>query len=105
MMPRARPVTWWAALTWWAAPLILAACSATRATSQECAEIMDRIVDLELHEMGYADPALAARKRDELRPTLAPDLERCRGRSMPKGALECVRRAATAEEITHRCLH
>ncbi len=81
-----------------------AACRSSRATTQECTEIMDRIVDLELREMGYQDPVLAARKRDELHVLLAPELERCRGRRLPAGALACVRRAATSEDITHRCL-
>jgi hypothetical protein len=73
-------------------------------TAAECAEIFDRIVDLELKEMGYSDPVLAARKREQLAALLAPELVRCEGLRMPRAALACVRRAATAEEITHRCL-
>jgi hypothetical protein len=79
-------------------------CSTSRATAEECDRIFERIVDLELHEMGYRDPALAARKKAELRTTLAPDLKRCPGRRLRSGAMDCVNRAESAEEISHRCL-
>ena len=79
-------------------------CASRRAGADDCEEILNRIVQLELSEMGYADPALAVRKQEELRRALAPQLGRCRGRRLSAGALACVRRATTAEEITHRCL-
>ncbi len=81
-----------------------AGCSTSRATPEQCDQIFARIVDLELAEMGYADPVLAERKKTELRATLAPELRRCPGRRLAAGALDCVKRAATAEEISHRCL-
>jgi hypothetical protein len=84
--------------------LVLAACNGQRATRQDCVEILDRIVELELRETGFRDPALVARKREELRKTFAPELARCTGRRLPKDALACVRNATSAEEVSHRCL-
>jgi len=82
----------------------LSACSGPRATADDCGAIFDRIVELELHEMGYRDPVLAERRRVELRRALAPELQRCVGRRLAPTARACVREARTAEDLTHRCL-
>lgn len=84
--------------------LALSACSAAPATEAECAQILDRIVELELRESGYNDAVLIARRQAELREKLALELKGCVGRRLPKRALECVRRADSAEAISHRCL-
>jgi hypothetical protein len=80
------------------------ACRRQAATPEDCRAILDRIVELELHELGFRDPALAQRKADEARAALAPDLARCHGVRLRPGALDCVRQASTVEEISHRCL-
>jgi hypothetical protein len=80
------------------------ACSGRRATAEDCARILDRIVELELRERGYRDPVLLERKRRQLRAALGAELEQCRGQRLRAGALECVKRATGAEEISHRCL-
>jgi hypothetical protein len=89
-----------------AIPLTLfgAGCSRHRATDADCAEILDRIVELELAERGFRDPALVELKKDELHRVLAPDVKQCQGRALPTGALACVRAARSVEEISHRCL-
>lgn len=79
-------------------------CRGQRATAEDCGAIFDRIVFLELQELGYRDPALAERRRAELRRLLAEDLKRCEGRALPASARACVGEAKTAEELTHRCL-
>lgn len=85
--------------------LAVASCGGNgRATSQACSEIFDRIVELELRELGFRDPELVTRKREQLRRTFAPEIQRCHGRRLPDHALACVRKAASAEEISHRCL-
>lgn len=84
--------------------LTFAACSAAPATDADCAQILDRIVELELRESGYNDAVLIARRQAELREKLALELKGCVGRRLPKRALECVRRADSAEAISHRCL-
>jgi hypothetical protein len=79
-------------------------CPAGHATLANCQEILDRIVEIELAEQRFADPALTARKQRHLRRLLAPDLKRCEGRPLPLGALACLRGARTTEEISHTCL-
>lgn len=86
------------------AALVVAACASERATPADCTVIFDRIVALELAEMGYRDPALAERKRAELARRLAPELARCEGRRIGEGARACVAAATSAEELVHRCL-
>jgi hypothetical protein len=81
-----------------------AGCGNGRATPRACLEIFDRIVELELREQGFRDPALLARKREQLRLAFAPDLERCHQRPLPTDALRCVRKATSTEEISHGCL-
>ena len=80
------------------------ACGGRRATAKDCARILDRIVELELRERGYHDPALLERKRRELRRSLAAELEHCRGKRLRSDALNCLERASGSEEISHRCL-
>ena len=84
--------------------LLAAGCSPHRATDADCAEILDRIVEIELAERGFRDPALVELKKEELHRVLGPDLSQCEGRALPSGALACVRAAQSVEEITHRCL-
>lgn len=74
------------------------------ATQEECARLFGRLVDLELQEMGYRDPTLAARWRARLAARHAPLVESCVGRRLPPGALACAARARTAEEVSHGCL-
>jgi hypothetical protein len=79
-------------------------CTGRRATREDCRQILDRLVDLELQERGFRDPALAARSRALAETTFASDLSACEGRRIPRTALSCVQSAATSEEISHRCL-
>lgn len=83
----------------------LAGCEAQpRATPAQCREILGRIVALELREQGYRDPVLLQRRTRELERRFDSELERCVGRPMPRHALACVRRAPSAEAISHLCL-
>ncbi len=74
-----------------------------RATQENCRLILDRLVDLELAERGFRDPALAARWRAEARATHAADLATCEGKRMPRAALACVQTATRSGEISDRC--
>ncbi len=80
------------------------ACHRHRATPAECRFILERIVELELHELGFRDPVLAQRKSAAAQRTFSPDLEQCAGVRMQDGAMACVRQAKSVEEISHRCL-
>ncbi len=83
--------------------ITLAACGKP-ASEADCAAILDRIVELELREGGFNDAVLIAKRQVEMRTKLGGELGDCVGRRLPKDALECVRRADSAEAISHRCL-
>ena len=80
------------------------ACGGRRATREDCRQILDRLVDLELQERGFRDPALAARWRAQAEAAHAAELAACEGQRIPRTALACVQAAASSEEISHRCL-
>jgi hypothetical protein len=84
---------------------LVASCGGARpATEADCGALLDRLVELELAERGFHDPALLSRRQAEARTRFAPDLEACRGRRLPAAALDCATRAATAEAVAHGCL-
>jgi hypothetical protein len=82
----------------------LGACSRRPASESDCQAILDRLVDIELRERGYLDPALSERWHATARTRFAAEVAACRERRLPEGALACVARATTAEEVAHRCL-
>lgn len=84
--------------------LLLTTCGSERASASDCAEILDRIVALELAEQGFIDPELTRRKQAEFARRYAAELARCEGLSLPPGARECVRAAPSAEHVSHVCL-
>jgi len=86
------------------ATALASGCARERATRADCDALFGRIVEIELLERGFRDPALLERKRQELRRALSGDLAACEGKPLPAGALACARDAATAEEVSHRCL-
>jgi hypothetical protein len=90
-------------LAWWALAMVLG-CSREVASPEDCRLILDRIVEVELRERGYRDAVLLERKKEELRRLLSPELRRCEGRGLRGNAIDCVRKASSNEEISHRCL-
>jgi hypothetical protein len=86
------------------ATLNLVGCRRSRATSEDCQEILDRIVQLEFEERGFRDPVLIDRKRREMRDLLASELKECTGKRLKAGALACVRSANNTAKISHDCL-
>ena len=87
------------------AVLAVAGCHRPRATEGDCEHALDRIVALELHERGFADAALVARKQEELRRSLAGELKQCIGKRLKPNAMRCIDEATSSEQISHRCLH
>lgn len=83
---------------------MLSACVAQRATEEDCATILDRIVELEIEELGYVDPVLSERYRASLTARYATRISECIGRPIPPGALECIQQMDTAEAVSHDCL-
>ena len=74
-----------------------------RSAENESPGLGTRLVDLELEERGFRDPALTARRRAEAERTHAADLAACEGKRMPRSAMACVRAATSSEELSHRC--
>ena len=85
------------------APVMLAGC-ASRATEQDCQRIFERIVELELVESGYRDPALLSCRRAELRTHFGELIRRCADRKKRPDLDRCMRAAKSAEHLVHRCL-
>lgn len=79
-------------------------CSREPATERQCQAILDRIVELELTEMGFADPVLLGRTQHELRGRYRTELAACVGKSISAGAMDCAMRAESAEELSHGCM-
>jgi hypothetical protein len=85
--------------------LYVQSCTRERASEQQCHAIFDRIVEIELEELGFRDGALAARRKAELRARYQSELRSCVGRSISDDVLPCVAAAKTTEELSHKCLH
>lgn len=86
------------------ATLLGCGCEREPATAADCRALLDRIVALELAEQGFRDPVLTRRKQDSFARSLADELGRCEGLTLPPGARDCVARAGSSEQISHTCL-
>jgi len=84
--------------------LSASSCARRPATTADCAAIFDKIFALEFKESGFRDPVLEQRKHDQSARLLAPYLDECRAGRLASGAMDCVARAQTVEELSHRCL-
>lgn len=79
-------------------------CTQRAATRADCQLIVDRIIAIELGELGYHDPVFAQRKQAELRERLKSRLDGCIGRPIPAHALTCITQADSTETLSHDCL-
>jgi len=84
--------------------LPLAGCHRHTATAADCRAILDRLVEMELKESGFRDPALVPRWQDELARRFADDLRRCRVVRVGDDLPACLVAAQNQEEIAHRCV-
>ena len=76
-----------------------------RATEEDCEKILDRIVELELHDQGITDPKLVEVRKAETRESKRADLIKgCVGKRISESALTCIRTAKKADEVTEKCL-
>lgn len=75
------------------------------ATSQECEEIADRVTQLELASSPVGrDPDTAKEQLERTRNWVKESqLKSCVGRRITERAMQCVRGAKKAAEITDRC--
>ena len=88
----------------WGMTLVACQGDATGATPEQCRAIFDRLVEVELAEMGYQDPVLTERRQAELARRYRSEIEECVGKAIPPGATECISSAETAEALSHECL-
>ncbi|HEY6477671.1 MAG TPA: hypothetical protein VI456_13905 [Polyangia bacterium] len=84
-------------------PALLAGCHRHLASGADCRAILDRLVEMELVESGFHDPALVPRWQDALARRFDDDLRRCRAIRVGDDLAACLRAAQTPEEIAHRC--
>ncbi len=87
-------------LTTW----LLSGCSNEGASMEQCRAIFDRLVSVELEEMGFRDPTLAGLTRSELSARYQTEIAECVGRRLPPHAMSCVMAANNAETVSHECL-
>ena len=75
------------------------------ATAQECEEIADRVTELELASSPVGrDPDTAKEQLERTRSWVKESqLKSCVGRRITEHAMQCVRVAKNAQEITDRC--
>jgi len=83
---------------------LLGGCHRHTATAADCRAILDRLVELELKEQGFRDPALVPRWKDELAHRFEDDLGRCRTVRVSDSLTACLQDAQNAEEIAHHCV-
>ena len=85
------------------AVLMMSACDQERATPTVCRGIVDRIVELELKELGFVDTVLLEQKKTQMRRVFANELKQCEGRRIGREARTCIMQATSAEQISHGC--
>jgi hypothetical protein len=75
------------------------------ATEQECQEIADRVTKLELQSSAVGrDPDTAKEQLERTRNWVKESqLKECVGRRITDAAMQCVRTATKAQDITDRC--
>ncbi len=75
------------------------------ATEEECREILRKSAELELVARLDNDRAAVDKELEAIESAMRPAMmERCVGKRISEGALECVRSAKTADEIISVCL-
>ncbi len=82
----------------------LSACEPQRASVEQCRQIFDRMVELELRQMGFQDPALAKRRQADLAARFEQELDACVGRPIPESAMACVAKAKNIQSLLQDCL-
>jgi hypothetical protein len=87
--------------SWLAFLLIFSGCG-HKASVKECEEIVETIVRLEIKAVDAGAP-VADEVRETKESMRGDIMKRCVGRRITDGAMQCVRGAATAQEIEDKC--
>ena len=80
----------------------LVACG-RKATREDCEMVVDRNIEVKLKSDGVTDPAIIQKRKDELKPNLKEDIDKCVGKRVTDGRMKCVKTAETPEQID-KCL-
>lgn len=70
-----------------------------KATREDCEAVVDRNVELQLKELGVSDPAIVAKRREEMRASMKDDIDKCIGKRVTDGMMSCVKSAEKADKI------
>ena len=83
----------------------LSSWSCHKATEQDCEQILDRIVELELKDRGITDPETIKQRAQETKAKKREALiKSCVGKRISASNMTCIREAKSASEITEQCL-
>ena len=74
-----------------------------KATRADCELVVDRNIEVKLKADGVTDPATIQKRKEELKPALKDDIDKCVGKRVTNGMMACVKKAETAEQID-KCL-
>ena len=74
-----------------------------KATREDCETVVDKNVELQLKALGVTDPAIVAKRRDEMRASMRDDIDKCVGKRVTDSMMACVKNAETADKID-KCL-
>jgi len=84
------------------AGLLVSGCG-RRATEADCQLVVDKSVELQMKDMSLTDPAAVAKREEQVRAELQPEIGSCEGRRVTERTLACVKAASNTEELD-RCL-
>lgn len=82
----------------------MSGCRRHVATEADCRAILDRLVEMELAESGFHDPALVPRWQGELARRFDDELRRCRSVRVRDDLPACLRAAQNPEQVAHQCM-
>jgi len=75
------------------------------ATEAECREILRKAAELELRSRLDGDPVLIENEVKDIEQALQSSIQtRCVGKRISSRAMDCVRKAKTADEVVSTCL-
>lgn len=92
----------WGSVVVLASWVALAGCG-RKATREDCELVVDRNVELQLKQLGVVDPSTVGKRKDEMRASMKDDIDKCIGKRVTDGMMQCVKSAESAERID-KCL-
>jgi hypothetical protein len=82
--------------------LVVAGCG-RKATRDDCDIIVDRNVEVMLKSQGTVDPAVIAKRKDEMRSEVRDRIDQCVGKRVTDREIACIKTAETSDQID-KCL-